>query len=188
MVRSEDGTTTWKPGCNFSLCIPTDEAEGWLPGSIAVKDAWDDSTRLIRASRSATAAVYSSKLSASVHAQSDTPHALQVGVREGESDEAIVKLSVERAMKVLDMAMGQAYGLQEESIDPIAPDRLAADRAVAAAARHAIALTRALKVRGHHTVLCVQCTCRGYSEEGITIAQGPAYSSSSARTLGPGDV
>ena len=91
-------------------------------------------------------------------------------------------------MKVLDVAMGQAYGLQEGSIDPSAPDRLAADRAVAAAARHAIALTKALKVRGHHAVLCFQCTCGGNSEKSFILfdAQGPNYSSSSARTLGPG--
>lgn len=36
---------------------------------------------------------------------------------------------------------------QESGSDPVAPELLAADRAVAAAARHAIALTKALKVR-----------------------------------------
>lgn len=48
VVRSEDGSTTWKPGGNLSLRIPSDEADTWLPGSITVKDAWDDSMRLIR--------------------------------------------------------------------------------------------------------------------------------------------
>lgn len=37
--------------------------------------------------------------------------------------------------------------MQESGSDPVAPELLAADRAVAAAARHAIALTKALKVR-----------------------------------------
>ena len=36
--------------------------------------------------------------------------------------------------------------MQESGLDPVTPELLAADRAVAAAARHAIALTKALKV------------------------------------------
>lgn len=74
------------------------------------------------------------------------PIVVQVGVKEGESEEEIVSLSVERAMRELDLAIGQASGLQQGSADPSAPERLTADRAVAAAARHAIALTKALKV------------------------------------------
>lgn len=117
---------------------------------------------------------------------------LQVGVREGENDETIVRLSVERAMKVLDMAMGQAYGLQEDSIDPSAPERLAADRAVAAAARHAIALTKALKVGAITPCFALHgkvCTddCSAINRITFPNAQGPGNSSpTSARLLGPG--
>jgi hypothetical protein len=71
---------------------------------------------------------------------------VQVGLREASSDEEVVSLSVERAMDELDTAIGRASELQARQADPGAPDRLEADRAVAAAARHAIALTKALKM------------------------------------------
>ena len=74
--------------------------------------------------------------------------AVQVGLREASSEEEIVTSSVERALDELDTAIGSASELQERHPDPGAPDRLKADRAVAAAARHAIALTKALKVCG----------------------------------------
>ncbi len=47
VVRSEDGSVYWKPGCNLCIRIPVNEAESWFPGSIAVRDAWDDSSRYI---------------------------------------------------------------------------------------------------------------------------------------------
>lgn len=47
MVRGEDGSVYWKPGCNLCIRIPASEEETWIPGSIAVRDAWDDSFRCI---------------------------------------------------------------------------------------------------------------------------------------------
>ena len=44
--------------------------------------------------------------------------------------------------------------MQESGSDPIAPELLAADRAVAAAARHAISLTKALKVCSRYEAPC----------------------------------
>ncbi|CAL8463313.1 g2847 [Coccomyxa elongata] len=117
VVRSEDGSVYWKPGCNLCIRIPVNEAESWFPGSIAVRDAWDDSSRYIE----------------------------QVGVREAGDEQELVSLSMERALRELDTVITQAFGMQESGSDPVAPELLAADRAVAAAARHAIALTKALK-------------------------------------------
>lgn len=68
-----------------------------------------------------------------------------MGTRTADEEE-LVSLSMERALRELDGVIGHAFGMQDRFTDPSAPERLAADRAVAAAARHAIALTKALKV------------------------------------------
>jgi hypothetical protein len=47
VVRGEDGSVSWKPGCNLCIRIPASDEESWFPGSIAVRDAWDDSFRSI---------------------------------------------------------------------------------------------------------------------------------------------
>lgn len=74
--------------------------------------------------------------------------ALQVGLMERESmsrsEENVVSHLIQRAMTELDTSIQCASGLGAD-MDPSAPDRLAADRAVAAAARQVIALTKALK-------------------------------------------
>jgi hypothetical protein len=82
---------------------------------------------------------------------------LQVGAREADEQE-LVALSMERALRELDTVIGHAFGMQERYLDPSAPERLAADRAVAAAARHAIAVTKALKVHfTAHEPMCAPC-------------------------------
>lgn len=56
-------------------------------------------------------------------------------------------MHIDRPGSNLGLCSSQAVLMQESGLDPVAPELLAADRAVAAAARHAIALTKALKVR-----------------------------------------
>lgn len=47
VVRSEDGSVYWNPGHNLCIRIPCNEADSWFPGSIAIRDAWDGSSRYI---------------------------------------------------------------------------------------------------------------------------------------------
>ncbi len=61
-------------------------------------------------------------------------------------------------LSVLAQDLQRMVWVQENDLDPFSPELLAADRAVAAAARHAIALRKALKVRCLRTVLAhVSC-------------------------------
>jgi len=124
VVRNSDGgVLCWKPGSNYQLKVPVlIEEQQAVAEEVLVKDAWDGSIQDVKL---------------------ETTGCLSHHFTE-EEEMAAVQSAMDRALEGLSQAMSTSTDMQDKLKDPTAPEVLQADRLVAAAARKAIAMHRAL--------------------------------------------
>lgn len=127
VVRSEDGGALyWKPGDNCQIKVPVWlREEKAIAEGVMVRDAWDGSLQDIELEVTG----------------------LEFTRQEftEEQERAAVESAVDRALTELTQAMSSSTNMQQHKQDPTAPEVLQADRLVAAAARKAVAMHRALE-------------------------------------------
>lgn len=124
VVRSQEGALYWKPGDNCQIKVPVWlKEEKAIAEGVRVRDAWDGSIQDIELEVTG------------FHRQQFTE----------EEERAAVESAVDRALTELTQAMSSSVSVQQSKQDPTAPEVLQADRLVAAAARKAVAMHRALE-------------------------------------------
>ena len=50
VIRGPDGHVTWKPGSNYNIALPGEGSAEWLQIAVAIRDAWDGTSRCIEVS------------------------------------------------------------------------------------------------------------------------------------------
>ena len=50
VIRGPDGHVTWKPGSNYNIALPGEDSAKWLQIAVAIRDAWDGTSRCIEVS------------------------------------------------------------------------------------------------------------------------------------------
>ena len=144
----------WQEGTDCTLRLPEEPAT-----AVVVREAWDASHReveveplastaaLMAAAEPETGAprrVRRKKASSSISAVGDEAETL-----------AAISRAADRALQQLDAAVTASMELLDGS-DPASPELLVADRVVAAAARRATAMTKALDAAGQQLLLSDQ--------------------------------
>ena len=59
VIRGPDGHVTWKPGSNYNIALPGEDPK-WLQIAVAIRDAWDGTSRCIEVSSCRLYLIFSS--------------------------------------------------------------------------------------------------------------------------------
>lgn len=126
VVRSEEDmeAVRWKEGGNFQLRLPNQ-------GRLRVRDTWDESCREV-------------EIETQTVMPDGTVRRRRRKVDEDAELQASISKAADKAMQQLDAAVTRSMDLLGTTADPGAPELLAADRLVAAAAKRATTMNRAL--------------------------------------------
>ncbi|KAK9811665.1 hypothetical protein WJX72_007965 [[Myrmecia] bisecta] len=149
VVREGQHVVAWKPGHNFSLRLPVEPEADLLPEKVHVKDAWDGSFReleveAVRLSTTSAATAVGETQAAELRQQAGA-QASTSGLSTASNAVEVLAESNVNYLAELDKVISQSVQLLEQIKDPTDPAILEADRMIAAAARKAVAISRALK-------------------------------------------